>query len=247
MDENKDQTLEKKERQEEKETSSEETQEETQKETSQKELEQTLEPKVDWEQKFKDSQEGGIKSAKELKEFKEKWQQITPILSILQDNPDIMEQVDSIYQETAAPKASSKVIESLVDKKVQESLAPYRAEIETDKETRVKTAFDSFVKKYPDATKKWAEIERLLPAFKNAGYPIEEALEKGYMLTNIDEAKKAGKKELAIGLFQKEQVSIAGGSSGSQGEKAIPQLTKEQKKVAKSLGIKEEDYIKNIK
>lgn len=232
-------------RQEEKATPTEEISKETIKEPLEKSAEKTAEPNTDWEQKWKASQDGAIKTAQELKEFKQKWEQITPILQILQDSPELMEQVDSVYQEQFSPKASTKVIESLVDKKVQERLAPYQQEIEVDKTARVKKAFDDFVKKYPDATKQWGNIERLLPAFKNAGYPVEEALEKSYLLSNIDEAKKQGKKELAIELFNREQASFAGGFSGGQDKDTAVGLSEAEKKVAKALGIPDEEYAKN--
>ena len=202
-------------------------------------------PAVDYEAKFKASQDEAIRLKKALEGEQERWEKISPVLQTLNDNPDLMRAVDDAYTSTSSGlpnETQTKIIESLVEKKLKDQLAPVRAELDADRRSRVERAFTDFTKRFPDAIEHWDKIERNLQGMKAAGYPLEEGLENAYFLAKKEEAKKAGKKELAFEIYQREQVVASGGSSTGSGADDESAMTADEKKVARELGLKDEEY-----
>jgi len=202
-------------------------------------------PGIDYETKFKASQEEAIRLRKALEAKEEQWSKIDPVLQTLNDNPELMQAVDEAYTRTTSglpSETQTKIIEALVEKKVKERLMPVQEEIELDRRSRVEKAFADFTKKHPDALANWAQIERNLKGMKASGYPLEEGLENAYFLAKKDEAVRQGKKEMAFEIFQQQQASAGGGASASSGSGDDSALTAEEEKVARELGLKSEDY-----
>jgi len=188
--------------------------EETSEETAEKETQETKpEPEIDYLVKFRESQKEAVRLAKELKELKAK----------------TAEPVETVETETGG-----ETIDQIVEKKVQEKLAPLTKQQEEEK-------VDKWLNKNPDAYDYLKEIE---DNWQNIpGKSVEEKLENSFLLAKKDAAKKAGEKEMAFSIYQKEQASTSGGASITPGE-SLPELTEEEKKVAQAFGIKEEAYAK---
>jgi len=186
---------------------------ETSSETAEKETQKT-EPEVDYKVKFRESQKEAVRLSKELKELKSK---------------PTVPQPEPVETDTGG-----ETIDQIVDKKVQERLAPLTKQQE---EERV----DKWLSKNPDAYDHLKEIEDNWQSVP--GKSTEEKLENAFLLARKDVAKQAGKKEMAFSIYQKEQASTGGGASIAQGE-SLPDLTEEEKKVAQSFGISEEAYAK---
>jgi hypothetical protein len=189
--------------------------EETSEETAEKETQETEPSEPDYKVKFRESQKEAVRLAKELKELKAKKPEPQP--------------------EVVETESEGETIDQIVEKKVQEKVAPIVIEQE---EKRV----DGWLEKNPDAYDYLKEIEdnyTIMP-----GNNVEQKLENAFLIAKKDAAKKEGKKEMAFELYRKQQASESGGASISEGE-SLPSLTEEEKKVAQAFGIKEEAYAKN--
>lgn len=190
-----------------------ETSEETAVEKETQLVEKTTEP--DYKVKFRESQKEAVRLSKELKELKAK---------------AVSEPVETVETETGG-----ETIDQIVEKKVQEKLAPLTKQQEEDK-------VDKWLSKNPDAYDCLKEIEdnwRNIP-----GKTTEEKLENSFLLAKKDAAKQAGKKEMAFSIYQKEQVISSGGGASVPARESLPDLSAEEKKVAQSFGISEEAYAK---
>lgn len=201
---------------------------------------------VDYESKFKASQDESIRLKKENERLDEQWKKINPILQTLNDNPEIMQEVDDAYTGNSTgvqqSQTQTKVIDALVEKKVREQVNPMREAMDIDQKQRIKESFDGFTKKFPDAIKHWDKIERNLKGMKAAGYPLEQGLENAYFLAKKDEAVKQGKKEMAFEIYQRDQAAVSGGATSGSGPEDSKDLNSEESKVAEGLGIKKTDY-----
>jgi len=205
------------------------TLEETQ-DTSEKEVEETsektaevketpqqkTEPEVDYKVKYRESQKEAIRLAKKLKEVEAK--------KIVEPQPEVVE-----------TESEGETIDQIVEKKVQEKVAPIMVEQQEKK-------VDDWLNKNPEAYDYLKEIEDNYT--KMPGKSVEQKLENAFLIAKKDAIKNSGKKEMAFSLYQKEQASASGGASVSTGE-SLPDLTEEEKKVAQAFGIKEEVYAKN--
>ncbi len=215
--------------------------------TAEKEQPKEQEPKIDYESKFKASQDEAMKLKTSWESLKGQWDKITPILQILNDHPDLMQQIDEVYTGSSTAKQSltqTQIIDALLTKKLEEKLHPLVQEIDMGRKQQAEKAFAEFIKKFPDAQKHWSEIEKNLKGMKAIGYSLEEGLENAYFLTKKEEAKKQGKKEMAFEIYQRDQVAASGGSAtGSASSEEA--LTPEEQKVAEELGLKKEDYAAN--
>lgn len=182
---------------------------------------------------------------KSLESAEEQWQRVTPILNILNENPEIMRQVDDVYTGSSSGPTNSasqaQILDALVERKTKEKLGPILSEIDQDRRQRVEDDFKEFVTRYPDAKDHWPVIEQQLKGQKAAGIPLKEGLENAYFIAKKNEVKKQGKKEMAFEIYQREQAVAAGGSSSSFGS-GEDGLTAEESKVAQELGLKPEDY-----
>ncbi len=187
---------------------------ETSPKTAEKET-QATEPEVDYKVKFRESQKEAIRLARELKEVKGK---------------SIVPQPESIETETGG-----ETIDQIVDKKVQERLAPLTKQQDEEK-------VDKWLGKNPDAYDYLKEIE---DNWQNVpGKSTEEKLENSFLLAKKDAMKQAGKKEMAFSIYQKEQAISSGGGASVPAGESSPDLTEAEKKVAQSFGISEEAYAK---
>lgn len=216
--------------------------------TSDEKKSQKLETKsvIDYESKFKASQDESIRLKKENEKLNEHWEKISPIMQVLNDNPDIMQDVDNAYSgdNTGVPQSQTqtKVIDALVSKKVQEQLTPMREAMDIDQRQKVESSFNDFTKKFPDAIKHWDKIERNLKGMKAAGYPLEQGLENAYFLAKKDEAVKQGKKEMAFEIYKRDQAAVGGGADTSSSPEDSKELNSAEKKVVEGLGLKGEEY-----
>ena len=186
---------------------------ETSEETAEKETQETK-PEVDYKVKFRESQKEAVRLSKELKELKSK--------------------PTSQPAETVETETGGETLDQIVDKKVQEKLAPLTKQQEEDK-------VDKWLNKNPDAYDYLKEIEDNWKSIP--GKSIEEKLENSFLLAKKDAAKQAGKKEMAFSIYQKEQASASGGASMPAGE-SFPSLSEDEKKVAQAFGMTEEAYVK---
>lgn len=200
-----------------KETSEEKAGKETPKEPK-KEPKETTEPTVDYKAKFVESQREGIKLAKKVKE--------------LEEVPKSKEPVETIESKTG------ETLDEIVEKKVQEKIAPL-TKVQKEKEEQI---VESFFKDRPDTMDHIKEIEELYPTMP--GKTTEQKLENAHLLVKKDAMKEAGKKEMAFNLYQKEQVVASGGGDSSSTGESLPTLSEEEKQVAQALGLNEEAYAK---
>lgn len=177
--------------------------------------EKTTEPEVDYKVKFQESQKEAVRLYKELKDLKEK--------------------ATSAPVETVETETGGETIDQIVERKVQDKIAPLTKQQEEEK-------VEKWLDKNPEAYDYLKEIEDNWQ--KIPGKTIEQKLENSFLLAKKDAMKQAGKKEMAFSIYQKEQASASGGASVSAGE-SLPDLSEEEKKVAQAFGIKEEVYAKN--
>lgn len=210
---------------EEKDQTSEETlEEDNPKETSEEKAEETetpaeetpketTEPEIDYKAKFRESQREGIRLAKELKKANE---------------PKKPEKVET--------EADTDTLDQIVEKKVQEQIAPLTAKQDDEK-------VNKFLKDNPDAMDYLKEIDETYS--KMPGKTVEVKLENAFLVAKKDAMKETGKKEMAFSLYQKEQAVASGsGASSSGAESSSLPLTTEEKQVASAMGLKEEAYAK---
>jgi len=192
------------------ETLKEETSDETaeEKDTLQQ---KTSDQQIDYKARFVESQREAIRLKKELDSFKE-------AQKVSAEEPEEGETLDEI-----------------VERKVQEKIAPLTKEQEEAK-------VDNFLKKNPEAMDYLKDIEENYT--KMPGKSVEVKLENAFVLAKKDAMKQAGKKEMAFTLYQKEQAIASGGGVSAAPEEGLPDLTEEERKVAQSMGIKEETYAK---
>ena len=196
-----------------------EVSEETSKETAGEKVtptkEKTTEPEIDYKVKFRESQKEAVRLSKELKGLKVK---------------QTAEPVETIETET-----EGETIDQIVEKKVQEKVAPIVIEQEEKK-------VDNWLTKNPGAYDYLKEIE---DSYTNMpGGNVEQKLENAFLIAKKDAMKESGKKEMAFSIYQKEQASTSGGASIAAGE-SLPELTEEEKKVAQAFGMTEEAYAKS--
>lgn len=171
------------------------------------------EPEVDYKVKFRESQKEAVRLSKELKELKAK-----------------------ATSEPAETDTGGETLDQIVDKKVQEKVAPFTKQQE---EERV----DKWLNKNPESYDYLKQIEENWQAIP--GKTLEEKLENSLLLAKKDAMKQAGKKEMAFSIYQKNQASTSGGGISVPEGEGLPELTEEEKKVAQAFGIKEEIYAKN--
>jgi len=188
---------------------------ETSEETAEKETQETKpEPEVDYKVKFRESQKEAVRLSKELKELKGK--------------------ATSQPAETVETETGGETLDQIVDKKVQERLAPLNKQQEEAK-------VDKWLDKNPEAIDYLKEIEENWSNIP--GKSVEEKLENSFLLAKKDAMRNSGKKEMAFALYQKEQASTSGGASIPAGE-SLPSLTEDEKKVAQAFVMTEEAYVK---
>jgi len=170
---------------------------------------ETTEPTVDYKKKFIDSQREAIRLAKENESLK-------------------------IQPKEAETKRVETDIDSSIDKKVQEKIAPLMAQ-------QTKDTIDKWFDKNPDAIDYLKDIDENY--LNTPGKTIAEKLENTYLIAKKDTMKEAGKKEMAFAIYQKEQaIASGGGASSQQSASSLPQLTTEEKQVARKMGLTEEVY-----
>jgi len=191
--------------------------EETSTETAEQgEAQQTQEPEVDYKAKFIESQREAIRLAKELKEIKTE---------------------KAVIEEAEEDTGEGETLEEIVDKKVQEKVAPM---VKKDESERVDKWFNS----HPDSADYLKKIEETY--LDSPGKTVEEKLENSFLIAKKDAMRNAGKTEMAFSLYQREH-SIAGGGGVSTYSEESPSLTPEEEMVATKLGIKPADYAKRKK
>jgi len=193
------------------ETAEKKTQEITERETQETKPEPTEEMITIPRKKWQESQKEAVRLAKELKA-----KTVKPV-------------------ETIETETGGETLDQIVEKKVQEKVAPFTKQQQEEK-------VDKWLDKNPEAYDYLKEIEDNWASLP--GKTVEEKLENSLLLAKKDAAKQAGKKEMAFSIFQKEQASTSGGTPITVGE-SLPELTEEEKKVAQSFGIKEEVYAKS--
>jgi len=187
----------------------------TSEKTAEKETQET-EPKVDYKVRWQEQAKENIRLSKKLKEIE-------------------AEKPTETQPETVETETGGETIDQIVEKKVQEKVAPIMVEQQEKK-------VDDWLNKNPDAYDYLKEIEDNY--VKMPGKNVEQKLENAFLIAKKDAIKNSGKKEMAFSLYQKEQASASGGAFVPTGE-SLPDLTEEEKKVAQSFGIKEEVYAKN--
>lgn len=139
-------------------------------------------------------------------------------------------------KEKTETEEKGETLAEIVEKKVRETIAPITKE---QQEARV----DQWIANNPDVSDHLAQVVENYD--KMPGKNIEEKLENAFLIAKKNSAKEAGKKEMAFAFYQKGQAATGGGgASGSQSE-SLPDLTAEERKVARALGVKDEDYAKN--
>jgi len=128
-------------------------------------------------------------------------------------------------------------IDVKIEQKVREAIAPIT-------EQQVKDKIDTWFKDNPGAIDYLKEIEESYP--NSPGKDITAKLENAFVIAKKDAMKEAGKKEFAFELHQKQQAASSGGDSVmTNQDSSLPVLTKEEKEVARKMGITEEAYAKN--
>ena len=212
---------------------------------------------VDYKVKFSESSREAQRLLDENKALNEEKQQLQPIIDTVWENPEILSQVqnaytrktDPTYQDTAVPQIGP-ITDRIVENKVREAVTPLTKQLEEEQRMRVQESVSEFNQRHPDAiegTATWTQILEWLPAMRAKGLPLKQGLEKAYEIVTIDKAKASGKLEAVKGLFEKQQAAASAGSSAADSKTRSEdvEMTSEERKVAASLGIKQEIYAKN--
>lgn len=210
-------------------TSEEETSEETA-----EEKETPEEPKKEPEKKPSKAEET-ISKSKFVASQKESLRLVTALKKHGID-PKTGEKIEKEEKPEEEKSEEAKTIKEIVDKAVEEKVAPFTIEQERER-------VDKWLETHPESYDYLKQIEDNY--IDTPGANVEAKLENALLIAKKDAMKEAGKKEMAFSIYQKEQAVVSGGGVSSTGaESALPPLSEEEKKVARSLGLKEDTYAK---
>lgn len=212
-------------------------------------------PEVDYKLKFAESS----KEALRLKELADKQAQelaaSQEVMDVLYQNPELLKQVQSAYQAKITPDQSTDsepgtIATKVQDHKLREAVKPIQETVEKLQQERNQELLTTFLETYPDVapgTPKADAFLQNLQIMGRAGVPFKEGLKKAYELTTVDEVRRTGKVDAIKAIFEKQSAAAGSGTSSAPKSTAREaELSTEQRKVAQALGLKEEDYAKNL-
>lgn len=215
------------------------------------------EPKTDFHKLYVESSKEALR-LKERNEQQEKdLAQTQEVMEVLYDNPELLSKVQEAYEKKSGTsseavegtKPMGMVPEKVLEEKVREKVSPLADELRAQQKQMVDDVVNEFSQKHPDAwenpeTRK--EILEWLPAMKARGLPLRQGLEKAHEIVTIDRAKQTGKLEAVKGIFERQQAAAGSGLSGAEARERSQEveLSSEEQKVARNLGIKPENYRK---
>lgn len=208
------------------------------------------EPQEDYRTKFAESTRENQRIMAEAAEYKKQLEQVSDVMSVLQDDPELLQQVEEKYQRKFSsavkqPVETGNVQQAVIANKVQETVSPIAKEVDQLRKERVEEVTNAFWEKHPEAaegTPVWKAVIDWLPAMQAKGLPLKQGLEKAFDIVRLEQATQSGDG----GNLTKSIAAASGGAAGAAtGNPALGgQLTPEEQKVAAELGVKPEAYAK---
>jgi len=202
---------------------------------------------------YQEAESSGSKMSTELKELKEFEKEVTPLLTEIYTDPELLKSVREKLGYTQTPTTETKKDNSLIPREWQQQMEQY-----SDwQRGQMIEAFEKRqgIDRLPDEQKK--EVRKQIGSYLIKGRSalppmnlLEGLLDDAYKLVRVDKLKEEGKLEGILESQAGNLAAIGSLSSGSQSQTEELTLTKEQKEVAKKAGLSEKeysDYVKKMK